>query len=72
MQKMAWMTRTLFNKWINHFLLHTSKLYGIYNENQYLPIMDGHDSCVTTNVAHSSQKIGLDVLTIPNHTSHAT
>ena len=33
--------------------------------------MDGHNSHVTKDVADTTQKIILDVSTIPNHTSHA-
>ena len=32
----------------------------------------GTNSHVTPDVAHATWKIGLDVLTIPSHTSHAT
>ena len=72
MQKKAWMMGTLFNEWINHFLHHVGKMYGISNENRHLLIMDGHNSHVTLDVAHTAQKIGLHLLTIPSHTSHAT
>ena len=33
MQKNVRMIRALFNKWINHFLVHIDKMYGISNEN---------------------------------------
>ena len=72
MQKKAWMTGTLFNEWINHFLHHVGIMYGISTENRHLLIMDGHNSHVTIDVAHTARKVGLDLLTIPSHTSHAT
>ena len=71
MQKNPWMTRSLFNKWINHFLHHVGQMYSISNKNRHLLIMDGHNSHVTLDVAHMARKIGLDLLTIPSHTSHA-
>ena len=52
-------------------LLNIGKLYGISNKNWHLFIMNGHNY-ITLDVAHIAIKIGLDVLTIPNHTSHAT
>jgi hypothetical protein len=72
MQKKAWMMGALFNKWINHFLLHIGKMDGISNETKHLLIMDKHTSHVPLNVVHATYKIGIDVLTIPNHASHAT
>ena len=66
------MTGTLFNKWINHFLHHVGLLYDISIENRHLLIMDGHNSHVTIDVAHTARKVGLDLLAIPSHTSHAT
>ena len=72
MQKKTWMTGTLFNEWINHFLPHVGQMYGISNENRHLLIMDGHNSHVTLDIAHTTRKVGLDLLTIPSHTSHAT
>ena len=70
MRKKTWMTRTLFNEWINHSLHHIGKIYDISTENIYLLIMDGHNSHVTLDVAQTTQIIGLDLLTIPSHTSH--
>jgi hypothetical protein len=66
------MTGTLFNEWINHFLHHIGQMYGISNENRCLLIMDRYNSHATLGIAHTTQKVGLDLLTIPNHTSHAT
>ena len=66
------MTGTLFHKWINYFLHHVDQMYGISNENRHLLIMDGHNSHVTLDVAHAAQKVGLDLSTIPSHTSHVT
>ena len=63
------MMGAIFNEWINHFLLHIGKMYGISSENWHILIMDGHNSCVTLDVAHT--EIGLNVSTIPNHVSHA-
>ena len=72
MQKKTWMTGILFNEWINHFLHHVGQMYDISNENRHFLIVDGHNSHVTLDVAHTARKVGLDLLTISSHTSHAT
>lgn len=67
----AWMTRAFFNEWINHFLVHIGKMYGISNEIWHLHILDVHNSHVTLDVVHTTPKISLDVITIPSHTFYA-
>ena len=47
-------------------------MHGISNENSHLLIMDGYNSLVILNFAHTAQKVGLGLLTIAIHTSHAT
>jgi hypothetical protein len=38
--------------------------------NRHLLIVDGHNSHVTLEVVHKAMDIGLDLLTLPSHTSH--
>lgn len=71
-KKEAWITRALFNEWINHFLVHIGRMYGISNENCHLHIMDMHNSHITLDVVHTIPKTGLDVITIRSHTFYAT
>jgi hypothetical protein len=40
-------------------------------ENRHLLVLDGHGSHVTLRVVCKATKIGLDVISLPSHTSHA-
>jgi hypothetical protein len=68
MQKRAWMTAYLFSTWISHFIESVSSLGGISPTRRHLLILDGHNSHVTLEVV---KEAGLDLLTLPSHTSHA-
>jgi hypothetical protein len=70
MQPKAWMTGYLFFSWISHFKEALEKLGGILPSNRHLLILDGHSSHVTLDVIHKAKLIGLDILTLPSHTSH--
>ena len=48
------------------------KYMAFPNENYHLLKKDGHNSHVTLDVVHTAPKVGLDVLIVPRHTSHAT
>jgi hypothetical protein len=38
--------------------------------NRYLLILDGHISYVSVEVVQEAKRVGLDLLTLPSHTSH--
>jgi hypothetical protein len=64
--------RELFKAWIGHFVKNVRDCgLGISSNCCYLLILDGHGSHVTTDVVKTAQSIGLDLLTLPSHTSHA-
>jgi hypothetical protein len=44
---------------------------GISKENRHLLILDGHCNHVTLDVLQEARAVGLDLLTLPSHTSHA-
>lgn len=71
MQPKAWMTHYLFRAWMTHFLERVDVLYGISPTNRHLLILDGHGSHVTLDVIKLAKSKGLDLLTLPSHTSHA-
>ena len=71
MQPNAWMTKWLFQSWISHFIASLKKTAGIHKENRHLRILDGHNSHVTLEVVTLAMKEGLDMVTLPAHTSHA-
>ena len=72
MQQKAWMMGQLFKAWIWHFVKNVRDCgLGISSHCRHLHILDGHGSHVTTNVVKTAQSVGLDMLTLSSHTSHA-
>jgi hypothetical protein len=71
MQPRTWMTSYLFSAWISHFLESVSRVGGISPDHWHLLILDGNNSHVTLEVAVEAKMVGLDLLTLPPHTSHA-
>jgi hypothetical protein len=71
MQGRAWMTAYLFSAWISHFIESVRELGGISPARRHLFILDGHNSHVTLEVVREARRAGLDLLTLPSHTSHA-
>ena len=71
MQPRAWMTTYLFSAWISHFVESIRRVDTISENHRHLLILDGHNSHVTLDVAKAAMDIGLDLLTLPSHTSHA-
>jgi hypothetical protein len=70
MQTKAWMTGFLFASWIAHFVKALETRRGISPTNRHLLILDGHNSHVTLDVVYKAKQNGLDLLTLPSHTSH--
>jgi hypothetical protein len=70
MQPQAWMTTYLFDAWISHFIRALQNRGGILPSNRHLLILDGHCSHVTLQVVCKAAKAGLDIITLPLHTSH--
>jgi hypothetical protein len=71
MSKKAWMTAFLFSAWLDHFILALKRLGKISPSCLHLLIMDGHSSHVTIDVVCKAKAIGLHLLTVPLHCSHA-
>ena len=71
MQPNAWMTKWLFQSWISHFIGTLTKTVGISAENRHLLVLDGHNSHVTLEVVILAMNSGLDIISLPSHTSHA-
>jgi hypothetical protein len=70
MQPQAWMTAYLFDAWMSHFIATLMKKGGISLSNRHLLILDGHCFHVTLQVVYKAAKSGLDIVTLPSHTSH--
>ena len=64
----GWATRETFVEWLKHF----SKETGSTKQNRTLLILDGHASHVSLEALQVCEDNGIDVLTIPPHTSHKT
>lgn len=71
MQPRAWMTGILFSKWLSHFIEAVKQKGGISSSCRHLLILDGHNSHVTLDAVRQARDAGLDMLTLPSHTSHA-
>ena len=69
-QANGWMTAFLFSAWILHFTTVVQEKYRISQENRHLLILDGHGSHVTLEVVQKAKAEGLDIITLPSHTSH--
>ena len=71
MQPNAWMTRWLFESWISHFIECLKRGPGVDLTNRHLLILDRHNSHVTLEVVKIFMELGLDIVSLPSHTSHA-
>ncbi len=69
MQKKAWMSSFLFKEFSTFF--NKSIVGGVYLTNRHLLVLDGHGSHVTLKVIKHGQEFGLNMITLPSHTSHA-
>ncbi|MCO5566881.1 hypothetical protein L7F22_020564 [Adiantum nelumboides] len=67
-QKKAWMTKELFQAWLQHF--ENSIMIDISKESRHLLILDGHGSHVSLEVVAKAHALGIDIITLPAHTSH--
>ena len=71
MQHNAWMTRWLFESWILHFIECLKRGPSIDLNNRHLLVLDGHNSHVMLKVMKIAMHSGLDIISLPSHTSHA-
>jgi hypothetical protein len=66
------MTTILFDKWIFHFITFgQNSKSNMSLTNYHLLILDGHNLHVNLDVVHKAMGVGLDIITLPSHTSHA-
>jgi hypothetical protein len=70
MQPQAWMTTFLFDTWISHFIAALNKRGGVSPTNRHVLVLNGHNSHVTLDVVRKAATVGLDIVTLPSHTSH--
>jgi hypothetical protein len=65
------MTAYLFSAWISHFIESVRRVDEISPSSHHLLVLDGHNSHITLDVVHEAKRAGLDLITLPSHTSHA-
>jgi len=68
MQSKAWMTTFRFKEFLSFFKRFIPN--GISIIDRHLLILDGHGSHVTFEAIEQVQEFGLDMITLPLHTSH--
>jgi hypothetical protein len=71
MSKKVWMTACLFSAWIDHFILALKNQSSISLSCPHFLILDGHSFHVTLNVVARARAVGLHLLMLPLHCSHA-
>ena len=55
---------------MSHFIATLERRVGVSPERWHLLIIDGHNSHVTVDVVMKAMEVGLDLVTLPSHTSH--
>jgi len=64
----AWITKELFLNWLQHFAGSIPR--GVSPTNRSLLIFDGHGSHVAFKTIEEARHLGIDLITLPAHTSH--
>jgi hypothetical protein len=67
-QTKAWIISFLLKEFLSFFK--RSIPSGISPSNRHLLILDGHGSHVSLEAIEQVQQFGLDIITLPSHTSH--
>ena len=62
----GWVTTQLFLQWFHHFVEHA----GPSKERRVLLIMDNHTSHISSDIITQARLHGVDIVTIPPHSSH--
>jgi hypothetical protein len=59
----------LFKRWLAFFYRYVP--WGVFQENQCLLILDGHGFHVIIQAFEQAIEVGLNMVTLPTHVSHA-
>ena len=71
MQEKGYMTSYLFCRWMDHFIEQLEAIGDLSPSNRHLVILDGHKSHVSLEVIQKAKHHGIDMISLPSHTSHA-
>ena len=69
MQKKGWMDSFHFMEWMDHFI-NRIKEGGVPPIERHLLILDGHKSHLSLEVLQKAKANGIDMISLPSHTSH--
>ena len=61
----------LFSRWMDHSIEQLENLGNLSPSNRHLILLDGHKSHVTLEVIQKVKEHGVDMISLPSHTSHA-
>ena len=70
MQEKGYITSYLFSRLMDHFIEHLEDLQLLSPSNRHLIILDGHKSHLTLKVIQEATEHGVDLISLPSHTSH--
>ena len=70
MQEKGYMTSYLVLRWMDHFIQQLEELEDLSPTNTHLIILDGHKSHVSLKVIKKAKAHGVDMISLPSHTSH--
>ena len=70
LQKKGWMDTYNFSCWMDHFTFLKEKKGVLSPSMRHLIILDGYKSHVSLEVLEKARRKGVDMLSLPSHTSH--
>ena len=70
MQKKGWMDTFHFIEWMDYFIHKMQSEENLFQERRHLIILDGHKSHISLEVLMKARDHGIDMISLPSHTSH--
>ena len=70
MQKKGWVDSIHFMEWMDHFIHSIKQEGGCPPIERHLLILDGHKAHITLEVLMKVKDNGIDMISLPSHTSH--
>ena len=68
--KKEWMDTIYSIEWINHFIHKMEKKERLSQDRKNLLILDGNKSYINLKVPMKVRKYGIDMISLPSHTSY--
>ena len=59
-----------FIEWMDHFIHKMQNEENLSQERRHLIILDGHKSYISLEVLMKARDHGIDMISLPSHTSH--